>query len=439
MGQVNGHVQKKSTQHGRLFGNRVGSKANTFLISQLNGDNGFGLHGINLGRLVAFVAFIADAVADKGELEEVELFLAYSKIATGQAGKVEDIPAGQQHPRIDDAIVFLTADQRADHALQAIDDPFPIAKSQPNEQTKKDGYHQAMLSLSTFDGKVYGLPFAVSLPVGYYNMDLVKKAGVKKLPATWDEVVDMCGKLKAAGVQNPMFWGWNITGNWFMQALMWSQDTPIVKGNEVNFNGPAGLKSLETMKKIFRGCEMKNLTYKEALASFSAGQIAMMFWSTSAVGSVERSKGDFELKTNEFPGIDGAPKGLPAGGNAAMLVSQSKDPARLEAAWKFLKFITSGVGAAAVAETTGYMPPNKAANEIILADFYKNNPAKATAVRQLPLLRDWIAYPGDKGLAVTKVIYDAIEGIVIGDNDDMKELQEELSEEVQSMLPKGSS
>ncbi|HAD85870.1 MAG TPA: ABC transporter substrate-binding protein [Rhodospirillaceae bacterium] len=304
---------------------------------------------------------------------------------------------------------------------------------------EKEGYHQAMLSLSTFDGKVYGLPFAVSLPVGYYNMDLVKKAGVKKLPATWDEVVDMCGKLKAAGVQNPMFWGWNITGNWFMQALMWSQDTPIVKGNEVNFNGPAGLKSLETMKKIFRGCEMKNLTYKEALASFSAGQIAMMFWSTSAVGSVERSKGDFELKTNEFPGIDGAPKGLPAGGNAAMLVSQSKDPARLEAAWKFLKFITSGVGAAAVAETTGYMPPNKAANEIILADFYKNNPAKATAVRQLPLLRDWIAYPGDKGLAVTKVIYDAIEGIVIGDNDDMKELQEELSEEVQSMLPKGSS
>ena len=66
------------------------------------------------------------------------------EIAAGQAGKVEDIPAGQQHPRIDDAIVFLTADQRADQALQSIDDPFPIAKSQPNEQTKKDGYHQGV-------------------------------------------------------------------------------------------------------------------------------------------------------------------------------------------------------------------------------------------------------------------------------------------------------
>ena len=33
-----------------------------------------------------------------------------------------------------------------------------------------------MLDLGTFDGEVYGLPFAVSLPVGYYNMDAFAKA-----------------------------------------------------------------------------------------------------------------------------------------------------------------------------------------------------------------------------------------------------------------------
>ena len=293
-----------------------------------------------------------------------------------------------------------------------------------------------MLKLSTFNDQVYGLPFSVSLPVGYYNMDLVKKSGSDKLPTTWGEVIELCKTMKANGVKNPVFWGWNITGNWFMQALLWSQDTPIVKGNEVNFDGKAGLVALETMRDIFRGCEMQNLSWKDALASFSAGEIGMMFWSTSALGAVERAKGDFELKTNEFPGINGAPQGLPAGGNAALLVSQSEDPERLQAAWTFLKYITSGKGAAAVAETTGYMPPNKAANEIILADFYKRNPNKETAVRQLPLLRDWLAYPGDNGLAVTQVIYDSIEGIVIGDSDDMKAVQEELVEEVTELLPK---
>ena len=303
----------------------------------------------------------------------------------------------------------------------------------------KEGYHKAMLELGTFKGKVYGLPFSVSLPVGYYNMDLMKKAGitaVDQLPKTWSAVIDTCKKLRSAGVKNPMFWGWNITGNWFLQALMWSQGEPTVIGNKLNIDGAAGLKSLETMKSLFRGCEMQNLEWKAALKSFSAGEIGMMYWSTSAVGAVERAKGDFKLVTNEFPGIGGSPKGLPAGGNSAMMVSTSKDPKELDAAWKWLKFITSGEGAADVARTTGYMPPNKAANEIILKDFYSQNPTKATAVRQLPLLREWQAYPGDKGLAVTQVIFDGIERIVVGDADDMASLREELSEEASDLLPR---
>lgn len=299
----------------------------------------------------------------------------------------------------------------------------------------KEGYHQAMLDLGTFDGKVYGLPFAVSLPVGYYNMDALKKAGITTLPTTWDEVVTNCEKLRAVGYKNPLFWGWNITGNWFFQALMWSQGEPIVKDGKVNFDGPAGLAALETMKKLFRGCNMLNLPTGDAGKPFAAGEVAMHFWSTSAVGAIERTKGDFELQTGEYPGMGAAPKGLPAGGNAAMFVSTSKDPAEIEAAWKFLKFTTSGVGAAAVAQTTGYMPPNKAANEL-LGEFYKENPNKHTAVRQAGLLREWIAYPGNKSLAITQVIYDQIELIVTGDADDMADLQEELVEEVSSMLPK---
>ena len=146
-------------------------------------------------------------------------------------------------------------------------------------------------------------------------------------------------------------------------------------------------------------------------------------------------QGDFVLKTGPFPGLGETPKGLPAGGNAAMLTSTSDDPAVQEAAWTFLKYITSGDGAAEVAKTTGYMPPNKAANEIILADFYEQNPNKQTAVDQLPLLRDWLADPGDNGLAITQVIYDGIERIVTGDATDMKELQQEMVEEVNDLLP----
>ena len=302
---------------------------------------------------------------------------------------------------------------------------------------EKDGYHQAMLSLSTFNGEVYGLPFSVSLPVGYYNMDILREGGIEELPQTWDDVIAACKTMKANGIDNPIFWGWNITGNWFMQALLWSQDKAIVENGNVTMDSPEALVALEQMQEIFTECEMQNLEWKAALASFSAGEIGMMFWSTSALGAVERSQGDFELVTGPFPGLEGAPMGLPAGGNAAMLTSTSEDPAVREAAWTWLKYITSGEGAAEVAKTTGYMPPNKAANEIILADFYEQNPNKQTAVDQLPLLRDWLAYPGDNGLAITQVIYDGIERIVTGDATDMKELQEELVEEIADLLPNG--
>lgn len=297
----------------------------------------------------------------------------------------------------------------------------------------KEGYHQAMLDLGTFNGGVHGLPFSVSLPVGYYNMDLMGKAGITKLPETWGQVVDACKQLHAVDIRNPLFWGWNITGNWFFQALMWSQGEPLIKDGKINFDGEAGLKALETMKTLFRECNMLNLPVGDAGKPFAAGKIAMHFWSTSAVGSIERAKGDFELKTNEFPGMGTPPQGLPAGGNSAMLVSHSDDPAVIDAAWKFLKFATSGKGAAIVAETTGYMPPNKAANEM-LGEFYAANPNKHTAVRQAGLLREWIAYPGNNSLAITQVIYDAIESIVTGDADDMKLLQEELVDEVNSLL-----
>ena len=211
----------------------------------------------------------------------------------------------------------------------------------------------------------------------------------------------------------------------------------MVKDGAVNMGGDAGLKTLEQMKDIMGGCNMPNYSIADGQAAFNAGTIGMMFWSTSSLGSVEAAKADFELKTAPFPGIPGVnggtPARLPAGGNAAMLVTTSDDPERVQAAWTFLKFITSGVGAAAVAETTGYVPPNKAANDL-LGDFYDANPNKLTAVNQLPLLADWFAYPGENGLAVTQVIYDYTETIATGDADDMADLQEEMMEEIEDLM-----
>ncbi|WP_334249231.1 extracellular solute-binding protein [Bradyrhizobium symbiodeficiens] len=85
----------------------------------------------------------------------------------------------------------------------------------------KQGFHQAMYDIGTAGGKVYALPFAISLPIVYVNLDLVKQAGgdVDHLPKSWDELIALARKIKALGNDtNGVTYAWDITGNWLWQA-----------------------------------------------------------------------------------------------------------------------------------------------------------------------------------------------------------------------------
>ena len=73
---------------------------------------------------------------------------------------------------------------------------------------------------------VYGLPYSVSLPVGYYNMDNLRAADHDAYHL--GRVIAACKTLMADGHKTPMWWGWSVR-NWFFQALMWSQGDQFLK------------------------------------------------------------------------------------------------------------------------------------------------------------------------------------------------------------------
>ncbi|WP_041610940.1 ABC transporter substrate-binding protein [Treponema brennaborense] len=62
--------------------------------------------------------------------------------------------------------------------------------------------NQTLISLAKDlgGGSVKNIPYQPSAFVTMYNKDLFAKAGVTKLPATWEEFLDTCAKLKAIGV-----------------------------------------------------------------------------------------------------------------------------------------------------------------------------------------------------------------------------------------------
>lgn len=110
----------------------------------------------------------------------------------------------------------------------------------------------SVLGSGTIDGKVYALPNNNTQPVVFYgNRDVLSKAGVDAIPATFDALMDAVDKLKSAGVEVPIA----LAGQSLWPELMWIQYltdrvagpelfTAIASGETAKWEDPGMLKAL---------------------------------------------------------------------------------------------------------------------------------------------------------------------------------------------------
>jgi multiple sugar transport system substrate-binding protein len=303
----------------------------------------------------------------------------------------------------------------------------------------KMGYDKALLSLGQVGNKQVGIGFSLSTPIVYFNADLVRKAGVapEQFPTTWEGIAALARKSKAAsaGTQS-MHLDWEITGNWMWQALVFANGGTMLTANEkkVAFDGPAGKAAMQTLGLVVKDGEMRDATFSAASQDFVAGNMAVLVTSTSRLGLITKQVGHrFDLRTARMPiGKDGR---LPAGGNVAMMFA--KDPAKQKAAWEYIKFATGPLGATAMVHGTGYFPANTIpANDAgLLKSFYEQNPNHLTAIKQLPVLTGWYAFPGENGLKITDVIKDHMQTVISKEATPEKALAD-MSRDVQALLPR---
>src|SRR5499433_4469796 len=114
------------------------------------------------------------------------------------------------------------------------------------------GFHKAMFDAGRVNDAVYGLPFAISLPIAYYNLDLVKRAGGNpdQLPTTWDGVIELAKKINALAPDiHGIVIEWSITGNWLWQAIIFADGGSMMSEPEtrVAFDGEAGKAAIRTL------------------------------------------------------------------------------------------------------------------------------------------------------------------------------------------------
>lgn len=301
------------------------------------------------------------------------------------------------------------------------------------------GYDKALLSLGQVNGKQAGIGFSLSTPVVYFNADLVRKAGVapEQFPANWDGIVELAKKTKAANAgTHSMHLDWEITGNWMWQALVFANGGDMLSTDEkkVAFDGAAGKAAMQTFAKAVKEGEMRDVSFTTANQDFVAGNLAIFVTSTSRLGVITKQVGNrFDLRTARMPIEKNG--SLPAGGNVAMMFA--KDPAKQKAAWEYIKFATGPLGATAMVQGTGYFPANTipANDPKLLKPFYEQHPNHLTAIKQLPVLTGWYAFPGENGLKITDVIKDHLQTVIAKEVAPDKALAA-MSRDVQALLPR---
>jgi len=255
-----------------------------------------------------------------------------------------------------------------------------------------ENYEPAVLKVPNFEGKQYGLMYNISLPILFYNRDLVAQAGgdPDNFPTNWPDTIALAKKIDALG-DDVSGISMNID-TWLDDSmyrfLVYQQGgdyvTPDGKGITFGDDG-TGLKALQYARAFIAEGGQQRQSYDQATQRFYAGQIGIIYATSASIKGYLKQIGDrFELGTAAYP-RDNPEATFPPGPSAAVMFTD--DPAKQAAAWEYIKYITGPEAQTVVGTNTGYLPTNKRAYEDeYLGTYYTENPIFQPAIDQLPLV-----------------------------------------------------
>lgn len=204
--------------------------------------------------------------------------------------------------------------------------------------------------LTEFDGKVISVPSNVQYKGQcYYNKEIYDELGLKE-PATWDEFLDNCQKIKDAGKVPIMCGGTGDT--WATGGMYWiaEGDTQVqaaypdfaegLENGKYKWNNDVTKKVMtEFQNMVKKGYYYEgglSLSYSQASEAFLNGDAAMMLdgaWMNATLDNMEGGSDKFGVFA--VPTMDGSKIAI---GNAATWAVY-KDSKNQDAAWEFIKYI----------------------------------------------------------------------------------------------------
>lgn len=293
-----------------------------------------------------------------------------------------------------------------------------------------DGITPAILAAGERDGVIAAMPYTMSTPVLFYNAKLFTQAGLdpQKPPTTMTEVKTAALAIAKSGAQG-VYFGVADSGksDFLTQSVISSNGGSLVDDDgTVTLDQKPAVDALAALQDLTKSGAQPAVNTEDALAAFKAGKLGMLVSSTALLASLDKAtKGSFELRTGAFPGFDGKPARPTYSG--AGLVVLSKDKAKQEAAWAFLKYLTSPEAFTIITGKIGYLPlrPAIVDDPKYLKSYFDKDNRLRPSLEQLENVTPYTSFPGERAnQAVVTLQDDAVEPIVLRGADPQKTLSD---------------
>ncbi len=241
------------------------------------------------------------------------------------------------------------------------------------------------------EGKLVSMPFNSSTAILYYNKDMFREAGLDpdNPPSTYEEVEEVGKQLVESGVaRDALTFGWPT---WvFEQSHYWTNNLYVNNGNgregratEVLFDEEPGQRIMQTWADwededilVYGGREY------EPDSALLSQRVAMLAQSTSHAKDIVETA-PFEVGTTFLPRPAWAERGGTTIGGASLYIFED-DEEKMEAAWEFVKFISSTESAVYWHKQTGYFPIRYSAlRKLMNEGWFAENPNFLTAFLQV--------------------------------------------------------
>jgi sn-glycerol 3-phosphate transport system substrate-binding protein len=244
-------------------------------------------------------------------------------------------------------------------AVVPIDD---FVKTEDDRAWLKSFFPAFMLNSQT-GGKTWGAPFQRSTVVLYWNKDLFKEARLdpEKAPTTWAEQISFAQALtKADGSGAPAQWGIQVPSSgfpyWLFQGFTTQAGAVLMNedGNRTFYDKPEVIEALSYWVDLSRKHKVQPpgiVEWGTTPKDFFEKKTAMMWTTTGNLTNV-RNNAKFPFGVAMLPA--GKRRGSPTGGGN-FYISSKVPRSQQEAAFKFIRWITTPERAAQWCVDTGYV------------------------------------------------------------------------------------